>query len=88
MTHPRNLFVVEEGSEATIIEDYVTLRGGPAFCNTVTELVAGDNAVVSHYMIEREDMQAFNISTLRHRAGTSRQCVVPFDPDWRRDRSQ
>jgi len=69
MTHPRNLFFVEEGGGATIVEDYVTLRGGPAFCNTVTELVAGDNAAVSHYMIEREDLQAFNISTLRMQQG-------------------
>jgi Fe-S cluster assembly protein SufD len=71
MVHARNLIVVEEGAEATIVEDYVSLRGGPAFCNTVTELVAGDNAVVSHYMIEREDMQAFNISTLRIQQGRS-----------------
>ncbi len=25
MTHPRNLIVVEEGAEATIVEDYVSL---------------------------------------------------------------
>ena len=35
------------------------------FCNTVTELAAGENSTVSHYMIEREDHDAFNISTLR-----------------------
>ncbi len=42
-----------------------------ALCNTVTELVAGDHTVVSHYMIEREDMQAFNVSTLRIQQGRS-----------------
>jgi Fe-S cluster assembly protein SufD len=31
----------------------------------VTELVAGESAVVSHYMLEREHTDAFNISTLR-----------------------
>ena len=71
MTHPRNLIVVEDGAEATIVEDYVSLGSSPAFCNTATELIAGDNAVVSHYMIEREDMQAFNISTLRIQQGRS-----------------
>jgi Fe-S cluster assembly protein SufD len=71
MTHPRNLIVVEDGAEATVIEDYVSLGDTPAFCNTATELIAGDNAVVSHYMIEREDMQAFNISTLRIQQGRS-----------------
>jgi Fe-S cluster assembly protein SufD len=69
MIHPRNLIVAEENSRATIVEDYVSLDGGTAFCNTVTELVAGDNSVVSHYMIEREDTQAFNVSTLRIQQG-------------------
>ena len=41
------------------------MKGGVAFSNVATELVAGDSAVVSHYMIEREHTDAFNISTLR-----------------------
>jgi Fe-S cluster assembly protein SufD len=69
MVHPRNLIVVEESGQATIVEDYVSLHGGAALCNTVTELVAGDNSVVSHYRIEREDVRAFNISTLRIQQG-------------------
>ena len=69
ISHPRNLIVAEENSQATILEDYVSLSGGAALSNTVTELVAGDNSVVSHYMIEREDVQAFNISTLRIQQG-------------------
>jgi Fe-S cluster assembly protein SufD len=69
MSHPRNLIVVEEGSQATIIEEYVSLGGGEALCNTATELIAGDSAVVSHYMIEREGVEAFNVSTLRMEQG-------------------
>jgi Fe-S cluster assembly protein SufD len=68
MNHPRNLVIVEENSQATIVEDYVSLdeqAGAPAFSNTVTELVAGESAVVSHYMIVRESEQTFNVSTLR-----------------------
>jgi Fe-S cluster assembly protein SufD len=67
MTHPRNLVVIEENSQATIVEDYVALPGSEsaAFSNTVTELVAGESAVVSHYMIVRESEQSFNVSTLR-----------------------
>jgi Fe-S cluster assembly protein SufD len=71
MAHPRNLIVVEEGGHATVVEDYVSLDGGAALCNTATELVAGDNSVVSHYRIEREDVRAFNISTLRIQQGRS-----------------
>jgi Fe-S cluster assembly protein SufD len=68
ISHPRNLIVAEESSQATIVEDYVSL-GGKALCNTATELVAGDNSVISHYMIEREDIEAFNLSTLRIQQG-------------------
>jgi Fe-S cluster assembly protein SufD len=71
MIHPRNLIVAEEGCQATIVEDYVSLGGSLVLCNTATELIAGDNAVVSHYMIEREDTHAFNISTLRIEQGRS-----------------
>jgi Fe-S cluster assembly protein SufD len=70
MDHPRNLLIVGENSQATIVEDYVSLDGEgtqvlPAFSNSVTELVAGENAVVSHYMIVRESERTFNVSTLR-----------------------
>ena len=74
MTHPRNLIVAESGSQVSVIEDYVSLPSasgveGRLFCNTATELIAGDNAVVSHYMIEREHTDAFNVSTLRIEQG-------------------
>jgi len=69
VSHPRNLIVVEENAQATVVEDYISLGGGEALCNTVTELVAGDHAVVSHYMIEREHVSAYNVSTLRIQQG-------------------
>jgi len=69
MSNPRNLVVAEENSQAAIVEDYVSLGPSADFCNTATELVAGDNAVVSHYLLEREDTQAFNFSTLRIEQG-------------------
>jgi Fe-S cluster assembly protein SufD len=71
MSHPRNLIVAEEDSQATFVEDYVSLDGGAVFCNTVTELVVGDRTVLSHYMVEREHKEAFNISTLRIQQGRS-----------------
>jgi Fe-S cluster assembly protein SufD len=75
MSHPRNLIVAEEDSQATFVEDYVSLDGGAVFCNTVTELVAGDHTVISHYMVEREHKEAFNISTLRIQQGKSANVV-------------
>jgi Fe-S cluster assembly protein SufD len=64
MNHPRNLIVAEEGSQAAIIEDYASLEG-VVFSNTATELIVEDNAVVNHYLLERESSEAFNVSTLR-----------------------
>jgi Fe-S cluster assembly protein SufD len=75
MSNPRNLIVAEEDSQATFVEDYVSLDGGTVFCNAVTELVAGDHTVLSHYMIEREHKEAFNISTLRIQQGRSTNVV-------------
>ena len=69
MVHPRNLIVCEEDSQATVVEDYVSTGSGAFFSNVVTELVAGDNSVVSHYLIEREDRHALNVSTLRIQQG-------------------
>ena len=66
MCHPRNLIVVEEEGQATIVEDYVSLGAEvPAFSNAVTELVARGNSTVAHILIEREHFESFNFSTLR-----------------------
>ncbi|HZP06503.1 MAG TPA: Fe-S cluster assembly protein SufD [Terracidiphilus sp.] len=66
MTHPRNLIVVEEEGQASIIEDYVSFGPEtPAFSNIATELVARGNATVNHIMLEREHQQSYNFSTLR-----------------------
>jgi Fe-S cluster assembly protein SufD len=71
ITHPRNLLLAEEDSQATIVEDYVSLGDGVNFSNAVTEVVVGQNGVVSHYLVERESRQAFNVSTLRLQQGRS-----------------
>jgi Fe-S cluster assembly protein SufD len=71
MNHPRNLIVAEENSQVTVVEDYVSLGEGVSFSNAATELVAGDNANVSHYMVVREGDQAYNFSTLRIQQGRS-----------------
>jgi len=71
MSHPRNLILVDEDSQATVVEEYVSVGNGSAFCNSVTEVVAGDNAVLAHYRIEREQEGTHNISTLRIQQGRS-----------------
>lgn len=65
MTHPRTLIVAEAASQAAVIEDYVSIGDEAAFSNAVTELVAAQDAVVSHFLVERENLAACNVSTLR-----------------------
>ncbi len=69
MTHPRNLIVAERGARATVIEQYVALADGAYFTNALTEVYADDEAVVHHYMLERESERATNISTLHTHQG-------------------
>jgi Fe-S cluster assembly protein SufD len=69
MTHPRNLIIAEKGSEATIVEEYVSLGKGRLLSNAATEVVVEDAANVSHYRIERESVETFHVSTLRLQQG-------------------
>jgi len=64
VSHPRLLVVAEEGSQATIVETYKG-NGGAYFSNPVTELVAGDGAVIDHYKLQTEGARAFHVSTLQ-----------------------
>lgn len=65
INHPRNLIVVEPSSQVTVIEDYASIDGAETLCNSASELFVGEDAVVSHYRIERERSRAFSMSTLR-----------------------
>jgi len=61
--HPRHLIVAEENSQATIVESYVGLGEGTYFTNAVTEIIAGQNAILDHYKVERESDAAFHVAT-------------------------
>lgn len=65
MIHPRNLLIVERDSQAHIVEEHISLGNGLLFSNTATELIAAENAVVAHHLIENENRKAFHFSTLR-----------------------
>ncbi len=67
--NPRNLIVTGANAAVTLIEDYVSLNGGVYLNNAVTEVIVGDNADVTHYLIERDSREAFNISSLHARQG-------------------
>jgi Fe-S cluster assembly protein SufD len=67
-SHPRILVVAEPDSHATIVETY-TGSGGAYLTNCVTEIVAGDHAVVDHYKLQTEGAHAFHVSTLQIQLG-------------------
>jgi Fe-S cluster assembly protein SufD len=67
--HPRTLILVGAGSQVTIVETY---RGsGRYFTNAVTEVVAGDGAVVDHYKVQQESLEAFHVATMHATLGRS-----------------
>jgi Fe-S cluster assembly protein SufD len=64
MTHPRVLVVVGRNSKAAIVESYVSLRAAGYFTNSVSEIVADENANVEHYKLQRESDDSAHISGL------------------------
>lgn len=64
LSSPRNLMVLGENSQATIIESYVGIRNDVYFTNAVTELVVGREAQVSHCTFQHESPSAYHMMTL------------------------
>lgn len=58
-SHPRNVIVVGDNAQVAIIESYVGT--GAYFTNAVTEIAAGENAIVDHYRLEYESPDAFHV---------------------------
>ena len=69
--HPRALIVVGADAHCTIVERYYSADDGAHFTNAVTEIVVGDRAVVDHYKVQQESLNAFHISTLQATIGRS-----------------
>jgi Fe-S cluster assembly protein SufD len=54
-------------AHVTVIESFVGT--GTYFTNAVTEIVAGQGAVVDHYKVQRESLDAFHVSALQANLG-------------------
>ncbi len=68
-THPRTLIVAEEGSRVMVVESFLGDWHGIYLTNAVTEIHAGDAAVVDHFKLQRESSGAFHIGTIQARLG-------------------
>ncbi|HEY6438071.1 MAG TPA: SufD family Fe-S cluster assembly protein, partial [Ignavibacteriaceae bacterium] len=64
LSQPRNLFVAEKNTQATIIEHYFGNDGEIYFTNSVTEIVVEENAVVDHIKLQEESKKAFHIARM------------------------
>jgi Fe-S cluster assembly protein SufD len=71
MIQSRTLIVAGERSQSRIVETWATLRNGAYFSNAVTEIFAGANAVVDHYKVQHEGLEAFHIATMQINAQRS-----------------
>ncbi len=71
MTHPRNLIVAEENSQATIVETYVGSGDNLYFTNTVMQLIARDNARIEHCKLTREGEGAYHVAAFEIIQGRS-----------------
>ncbi|HEX9160522.1 MAG TPA: Fe-S cluster assembly protein SufD [Thermoanaerobaculia bacterium] len=64
-SHPHNVIVAGRASQITVVETYA--GRGRYFTNAVTEVFAGNGAVVDHYKVECESRDAYHISTIQFR---------------------
>lgn len=62
MTHPRNLILAGPRTQVTVLESYAAVGEGVYFTNAVTEIVAGEGAIVEHDKVQREGERAFHIA--------------------------
>jgi Fe-S cluster assembly protein SufD len=74
--HPRNLIIAEENSQATIVESYAATQDAACFTNAVTELVAGEKAVLEHVKFQDETPSAFHIAAIYARLGRHSNVVL------------
>ena len=61
---PRNLVIAGANSKLTVVESYISTGNVAYFTNTVTEILAGDNAKVEHVKLQDEAADAFHIATI------------------------
>jgi Fe-S cluster assembly protein SufD len=61
---PRNLVIAGANSKLTVVESYVSTGNVAYFTNAVTEILAGDNAVVEHVKLQDEAASAYHIATI------------------------
>jgi Fe-S cluster assembly protein SufD len=65
LSHPRNLIVVGDTGQANIIETFVSLEEDATFTNSVTEIVAGEGALVDYCKVQQESDASFHYARVQ-----------------------
>lgn len=66
---PRNLIVLEQDAQATVLQSHFGLTDTPYFTDGVNETVVGDNARLEHIKFQDESTNAFHIGTIHSHIG-------------------
>jgi Fe-S cluster assembly protein SufD len=75
-SHSRNLIIAEKGSQATVLESYVSTVEGSYFTNAVTELILGDGAAVEHVKFQDESRSAYHMAAIHVHLGRASNFVA------------
>jgi Fe-S cluster assembly protein SufD len=65
VSHPHHVVLAERGSQARVVESYLSGEGPASFTNAAAEIVAAKGANLDHYRIQRESESAFHIGSQR-----------------------
>ena len=66
---PRNLIILGNHAQASVVESYVSTEDAQYLTNAVTEIVLGDSAVLEHDKLQNESMTAFHVAMIYCRLG-------------------
>jgi Fe-S cluster assembly protein SufD len=65
VSYPRNLILVGETGQASIIETFVSVEDHTTFTNTVTEIVAAEGALVDYTKVQQEGDAAYHYARVQ-----------------------
>lgn len=67
--HPRNLVIMDEGSQATLIEHFSHIGEQAYLNNAFTEVSIGQGAILRHYKLQADALNAFHLATVKAELG-------------------
>jgi Fe-S cluster assembly protein SufD len=73
VAHLRNVISLGRGSQATVVESYVSLGDEPSLTNAMTEVIIDDSARFDHCKIERESAGVFHVGRMAVRQARDSQ---------------